>query len=162
RPDMTQGHVELAQRAIKAGDPDEYALTLADHILGAGSFTSRIVAKVRGDEGLAYSCDSSFEQLPLVPGLARMSYQSRCSEVAFPLQLVFDEARGLGQSGPTREELEGARSALLDRFPGRFTTANDTARALAEVELDGYPRDYFATYRAKIAKCTADDVKAAA
>lgn len=162
RADMTQGHVELAHMGIKAADPDEPALTIADHILGAGSFTSRITARVRGDEGLAYSIDSSFEESPVIPGLTRITYQSRALETCYALKLVLDEARGLATDGPTKDELEGARNAVLGRYPGRFATASDTARALAEAELDGYPRDYFATYRARISALTSEQVRAAA
>jgi zinc protease len=162
RSDMTQGHVELARLSIKVGDRDEYPLTLADHILGAGSFTSRVVARVRGDEGLAYSCESSFDETPVVPGLARITYQSRAPETAHALALVFEEARGLASSGPTKDELEAAKAAVIGRLPSRFATAADVARALAESELDGYPKDYYTRYRERIAGCSADDVKAAA
>ncbi|MBI3724539.1 insulinase family protein [bacterium] len=162
RPDMSLGYVELGRLGIGAGSADEPALVLADHIFGSGSFTSRISARVRADEGLSYSIDSSFDAPPLVPGLVRVDFQSRASETSYALSLVAEEARKLARDGPSADELQAAKAAVLGRFPGHFVTAADSARALAEADLDGLPDDWYGTFRARIFAVTREDVRAAA
>ncbi|HZV03126.1 MAG TPA: pitrilysin family protein [Planctomycetota bacterium] len=162
RPDMSAAYLQLGHLGVAAGSQDEAALTLTDHIWGSGSFTSRFTAKVRTEEGLAYTCESAFDLPPLVPGLVKSYMQCQASEASYALKLTLEEARRLAESGPTAEELAAAKEAVLGRFPSRFTTATDRARALAEADLDGLPEDYFAKYRDRISAVTADDVKAAA
>jgi predicted Zn-dependent peptidase len=161
-PDMSAAYIEMAHLGVAAGSSDEAALVLTDHIWGSGSFTSRVVEKVRTEEALAYTCGSDFDTPPLVPGLVRTYMQCAAPEASYALKLSLDEARRLAEEGPTADELAAAKAAVIARFPSRFTTSNDRARALAEAELDGLPADYFAKYRARIAAVTGDDVKAAA
>src|SRR5262249_17251041 len=54
RPGSVQSNIVLGNRAIKRGDPDYYALTVANTILGGGS-DSRLFANVREKHGYAYS-----------------------------------------------------------------------------------------------------------
>lgn len=160
RPDMTAAYIELGHVGLKAGAKEEAALILTDHIWGAGSFTSRVVAKIRTEEALAYTCGSDFETSAVVPGIVRTYMQSQASEASYALKLALDEAKRLQQAGPTPGELERAKQALIGRAPARFTTASDRARALAEADLDGLPDDHYATYKDRILAVTAEDVKA--
>ena len=58
------------------------------------------------------------------------------------------------------EELKAAQQFYLDAFPGLFfSTKMQTAGTYAQAELLGFPKDYYATYREKIAKLTPDDVR---
>jgi predicted Zn-dependent peptidase len=162
RPDMSAAYIELGHLGIKAGSPDEAALTLTDHIWGSGSFTSRVVSRIRTDEGLAYTCGSDFDTPPVVSGIVRTYMQCGAAEASYALKLALEEAKRLADSGPTPDELVAAKAAVIGRFPSRFTTSTDRARALAEAALDGLPDDYYPRYRERIAAVTADDVKAAA
>jgi predicted Zn-dependent peptidase len=161
RPDMTQGEVVVGLAGIKVGNADSAALVVADHIFGSGSFTSRVVSRVRADEGLAYSIGSDVGSAPMIPGVVRTYFSCGAQETSYALKLALEEAKRLATGGPTQEELEGARAAILGRFPASFTTATDAARSLAEADLDGLPDDYYQTYRARIAAVTAEDVKRA-
>jgi zinc protease len=41
-------------------NPDYFAVVIMNDILGGGGFTSRIMSRVRSDEGLAYDAHSTF------------------------------------------------------------------------------------------------------
>ena len=60
--DIPQGRVNLGLRSIRRDDPDYFPMLVMNRILGGGGFTSRIVTRVRSDEGLAYSAGSTFRQ----------------------------------------------------------------------------------------------------
>jgi len=58
---------------MKRGDPDYHALYLGNHVLGGSGFTSRLVKRIRVENGLAYSVYSYFlpmrEAGPFMAGL---------------------------------------------------------------------------------------------
>ncbi|MEK7331112.1 MAG: insulinase family protein, partial [Candidatus Eisenbacteria bacterium] len=49
---VNQGRVSLGIRGIQRDDPDLYAMRIMNDILGGGGFTSRLVNRIRSDEGL--------------------------------------------------------------------------------------------------------------
>ncbi len=57
--DVNQGRVAMMLPGILRDNPDYFAVMIMNDILGGGGFTSRIMNRVRSDEGLAY--DGSFE-----------------------------------------------------------------------------------------------------
>ena len=52
--DTEQAHVVVAFPALDRHDPDRYALSIADHVLGGG-LSSRLFMEIREKRGLAYS-----------------------------------------------------------------------------------------------------------
>lgn len=159
---VSQATVQIARRGVVASDPDMPALLAADHIIGSGSFTSRIVVRVRADEGLAYSVGSELEDPAVGPGLVKIDFGSRAIDVSFALSLVWEESRRFVREGPTDEELAAAKSAIVQRFPGRFASAHDTAQAFAESDIAGLPDDHFATFRQRVSALDKDAVRRAA
>ena len=53
--DVNQGRVAMMLPGIKRDNPDYFPIIVMNDILGGGGFTSRIMNRVRSDEGLAYS-----------------------------------------------------------------------------------------------------------
>src|SRR5690606_38291361 len=43
---------------LQGDTPEYFASRIADHILGAGGFTSRIMSRIRTEQGLAYGANS--------------------------------------------------------------------------------------------------------
>jgi predicted Zn-dependent peptidase len=58
--EVNQGRVTILLPGIRRDDPDFQAAQVMNDILGGGGFTSRIMNRVRSDEGLAYSAGSGF------------------------------------------------------------------------------------------------------
>ena len=76
--DIPQGKVRigsLAPRWDDWDDPERAAIQVMDHILGASGFTSRIMRRVRSDEGLAYGAGGRFRFDPLGPSAYSIGYQ---------------------------------------------------------------------------------------
>ena len=51
--DVNQGRVSMMLPGIMRDNPDYFALIIMNDILGGGGFSSRLVNRVRSDEGLA-------------------------------------------------------------------------------------------------------------
>lgn len=159
RPDMNQGFVEIVQAGIKLGDKDEIPLKVMNYILGGGSFTSYITKRVRNDEGLAYSAGSYVHPKARWPGLVAAYFQSKAESTAFAAKLCVECIETVQKKDVPEGEIQRAKDALLGRFPEQFTTAHETARILAENELDGRPSDWLATWRARVAAVGAADIR---
>ena len=80
--DVNQSHVTLGHVGIERSHPEAIPVTVMNQILGGGGFTSRIMLRVRSDEGLAYSAYSRFALGTYYPGTFQAGFQSRNSTCA--------------------------------------------------------------------------------
>lgn len=158
KPDVNQGRVSIGHPGAMRDNPDRYALSIMDDVLGGGGFTSRIVARVRSDEGLAYSAGSSFGLGVYYPGVFRAGFQSKSPTVAQAIDIVLQEIQRIRTEKVSKEELETAINQAIEVFPRFFSTAAQIANTFAEDEYTHRPAGYWDTYRDRIKAVTADDV----
>jgi predicted Zn-dependent peptidase len=159
KADVNQGRVSMGHLGIQLGNPDEYAIDLMNDILGSGSsFTSRILGRVRSDEGLAYSAGSSFSVGAYYPGTFRAAFESKSRTCAQAAQIILEEIERIRTEKVTREELETARNYAVEIFPRFFSSARAVAGTFATDELIGRDPDYWTHYRDRLKKITAEDV----
>ena len=64
KKDVNQGRVQMGHLGVAISNPDHLALGVMNGILGGNGFTSRIMERVRSDEGLAYSAALCFTREP--------------------------------------------------------------------------------------------------
>jgi zinc protease len=160
--DVNQTRVSLGLRALDRYDPDFYAATVMNFILGGGGFTSRLVNRIRSDEGLAYSVNSRVEGGFYYPEPWRVVFQTKARSTAYAAQIALTEIGRIRDSLVTPGELETAKNSFIEGFPSRFTTAAAIAGALAADEATGrYAKDpgYFGAFTGRIAAVTAQDVQ---
>ena len=160
--DIPQGKVYIGHSSFQVKDweqPDLPALRVMNHILGGGGFSSRIVQRVRSDEGLAYSAGSAFEEEPFWPSQFRIFYQSKSSTVSLAAKIALEQVRRMQEEKVTPEELELAKGSLVDSFPRRFESAAQIAGTFAFDALVGRRSEYWQDWRERIRAVTAEDVQ---
>ena len=155
--ELTQTTLVLGHVGISRTNPDFYAVTVMNYILGAGGFSSRLMDSIRDKQGLAYGVMSQFEPRA-VPGPFLVSLQTRNATANQALTGVLKELNGMKAAAVSAKELSEAKSYLIGSFPMRFDTTHKLAEVLCQVEFYGLGLDYFTQYPAWIAKVTADDV----
>ena len=158
--DITQANIAINQPFVKRPHPDYYPAAVASFILGGGSFTSRLMNRVRSDEGLAYSIYSTVGNDYRDTAMTTIALQTKVESVDFALKLIFEEVEKLAKEGPTVEELEQAKKALIESLPSLFDSPSSTASIFAKGELLGKTYDHYLDYVKEINAVTADQVKA--
>ncbi len=159
---VNQGRVSIGIRGIQRDDPDLYAMRVMNDILGGGGFTSRLVNRIRSDEGLAYQVNSRLGEGVYYPEPWRLIFQSKVRSVAYALQIAQAEVAKMRDSLVTPAELEASKNGFIEAFPTLFTTAPAIAGQLAADELTGrYQKHptFWAEYRDRVRAVTAADVQ---
>ena len=162
KPDVNQGRVSIFLPGIQRDNPDFYAVTIMNDILGGGGFTSRILNRVRSDEGLAYSAGSRFSGGVYFPLTFTALFQSKSRTVAYAASIVLEELKKIKDAPVTDGELNIAKRAYIERFPRNFASKAQVAAVLASEEFTGRcttDPQFWKNYRTKIAAVTADDVQ---
>jgi zinc protease len=160
--DLPQATLQLAYPGIERNDPQFFAAYLMNHILGGGSFTSRLFSEVREKRGLAYSIDSSLvnneHSSSLVIGTATRS--DRAPET---LAIIRAEVKRMADEGVSEEELEAAKKYVIGSYAiNNLDTSRSIARTLVELQIDGLGIDYITTRKGQIEAVTAAEVQAVA
>jgi zinc protease len=156
--DLPQSVVVFGHAGIKRDDPDFYAAYIVNHILGGGSFNSRLFEEVREKRGLAYGVHSYLHPLEHA-GLAMGSVATQNARAKESLEVIRLEWRRMSESGPTREELDDAKTYLTGSYPLRFSSTGSIAGMLLGIQLDDLGIDYVNVRNDLIAKVTLEDAK---
>lgn len=155
--DLTQSTIMLGHVGISRTNPDFYAVTVMNYILGAGGFSSRLMDSIRDNQGLAYGVGSHFEA-NLMPGAFFISLQTRNETANRAIAGVLTELNGMRDAPVTDEELADAKAYLIGSFPLRLDTTAKLAEVLSLVEFYGLGLDYFTQYPRWIERVTKEDV----
>ena len=160
--DVNQGRVSMMLPGIMRENPDYFSIIIMNDILGGGGFTSRIVNRVRSDEGLAYSAYSSFPGGIFFPYAFTAGFQSKSRTVAYATAIVVEELKRIAAVPVSAAELEDAKKGFIDRLPRSFATKAQVANVFAYDEFTGrYSKDpdYWQKVVPRIKAVTTEDVQ---
>lgn len=158
---VPQAVVTYGGPGIGRKDPDFMAAYIVNHILGGGTFSSRLYREVREKRGLAYGVSESlvwFNHAALVIG----GTATRADRTADALAIIEAEARRMAEEGPTADELAAAKDYLKGAYPLSLDTSSKIAGQLTQIQLDNLGIDYIDRRAAMIEAVTLADTKRAA
>ena len=148
----------FAQKGLTQKDPDWFAASVMNQILGGGSFESRLMEEVREKRGLTYGVYSY-----LLPRDLAATYQGSVSSandrIAQAIDVIRDEWRKMAENGATEEELLNAKTYITGSYPLRFDGNAQIASILVGMQMLDLPIDYIPTRNDKVDAVTLDDVK---
>jgi zinc protease len=154
---LTQATLILGHEGITRDNPDFYAVTVMNYILGGGGLTSRLMREIREKRGLAYSVSSGFDA-GKYQGSFRIVLQTKNTSARDAIQLALAEMSRMRTQMVSQNDLEGAKKYLIGSFPLRLITQDGIASFLLQVEYQNLGFDYAERYPGLIQTVTAADV----
>jgi len=153
----TQSHLWLGVQAMARNDPDFFAATVGNYILGGGGFVSRLTQEIREKRGLSYSVFSAFSPLAQ-PGLFMIGLQTQKAKAPEALKVVRETVREFLEKGPTDEELKAAKQNLVGGFALRVDTNRKLLDNFSQINFYDLPPDYLQTWTDNISAVTRNDI----
>jgi len=154
----SQTHLMMGIPAIAKGNPDYFALTVGNQILGVTPLVNRLFDAVREKQGLAYHVGSALTTLKQ-PGPFTIYLQSRAQEADKALTLVNQTLSSYLQTGPTEAELQAAKDNLIGQFALSLSNNEAITAHIATLAFYNLPWDYPNHYQSNINAVTLEDVK---
>jgi len=154
---VPQSVIAFGLPGLARKDKDYVPAVVMNHILGGGSFTSRLWTQVREKRGLAYSVHSSlspFRHSALLAGATSTKNERAAESVA----VIAGEIDTMAGGNVSADELDKAKKYLMGSYGLRFDTSTKIARELLQAQLDELGMDYFERRNSEIAAVTAADI----
>ena len=159
--ETNQSNIRIGHLGIRRHAPDQFPVKVLNYILGAGGFSSRLMAEVRTRRGLAYSVWGFLGDAP-DRGLFTVGAETKVETTHAAITAMRQVVDRMVQGPIPAAELSGAKEALLNTFVFRYQSRFQIASQRALLDLLGYPPDYLASYPKRVAAVTAADVRRAA
>jgi zinc protease len=156
--DLSQSSIRFGLLGVKKDNPDRYAISVMNYILGGGSFTSRMTTIVRSDMGLAYSVGSRFGTGSRDIGTFYSYCQTKTETTYKAVYNMLDQVKTIANGKVTDYELESARDSYINRYVFNFTNPSSIVSQLMGLEYDNRPRDFYKNYISNLQAVTANDV----
>lgn len=163
-PDKSQVDVVLGYAGgLKRTDPDFYAATIMNYILGGGgALGSRMGDVIRDQMGLVYTVYSGFDSL-LGAGPWYAYLGTNPENVDKAVTTLLDQMKLMRDKGATKEEVQEALDYITGSFPARRLETNSAiADTLHAAEFYGLGMDYLQKYQSLYRAVTLEQVNAAA
>ena len=154
---LTQANIILGHAGVSRENPDYYALTMMNYILGGGGFSSRLMEEIRNKKGLAYSVHSFFDPGKL-PGSFQVALQTKNVSAREAISIAREQMKRIQTEPVSEKEIEGARKYLIGSFPMRMDTQGKLVNFLLQMEYYGLGLDYPEKYSRLIQSVTREEL----
>lgn len=155
--ELTQANIILGHTGMRREDPDYYAASVMNYILGGGGFSSRLMEIIRDDKGLAYDVHSYFAP-DKYGGLFEVGVQTKNESAGAVVSEILKQMKRIRQEPVSEKELDDAKAYLTGSFPRKLETNRKIADFLTAVEFYGLGLDYIEKYTGYINSVTRKDV----
>lgn len=157
KDDVNQSAVRMVTLGIERKNPDYFAVTVMNEILGGG-FSSRLFKNIRTKQGLAYAVGGGIGASWDHPGIFRLSVGTKIETTSQSIQSLNEQIADLVKDPPTDDELKLAKDSILNSFIFNFDSPDKVLRERMAYQFYGYPQDFLERYRAGVEKVTIADV----
>ena len=131
---------------VRLGDGDYFAAQIGNTILGAGGFSSRLLNRVRTQEGYAYSASSLWTSPRRYKGLVGAVTRTRPENAPRALRLILDILDEMKAAPPEGWELTTAVEQIANGFVFNFETAAQIVSRRMSFLAQDLPEDWLDRY----------------
>lgn len=157
RPNSVQTNLLVGVQAIRRTDPDYFALTVLNKVIGGGP-TGRLFRHLREEKGYTYGASSSIDA-PRFRGVWVADTEVRTEVTEPALNDLLDELRQARETRVPAKEFADAKRSLV----ASFALTLESPQALLNNAVNRYrynlPADYWDRYPARIMAITEADAQ---
>ncbi|MDX1646097.1 MAG: pitrilysin family protein [Longimicrobiales bacterium] len=148
RPGLEQAVVVMAHPTdVRLEDDVEYFSALvANSVLGAGGFSSRILRRIRTEEGFAYSATSLWTTPRRHEGIVGAMTRTRPENVAPAIEVILETMRELREAPPASHEVGTTVDQVVNGFVFNFESASQVVSRAMYYRAVGLPDDWLERY----------------
>jgi predicted Zn-dependent peptidase len=155
---LPQSTFVSGELTVGKNDPDYYAFSILDFIIGSGGFRSRIFTALRNNEGLAYSAGSFYRARPLYGVFGTYAF-TKTESTYQAMRLTSSILKEIAAGSITEDELTWAKKSILNGFIFSFEYPAQIVNQQMTVAFELLPDDYLSGYRKRIETVSRDDLK---
>lgn len=157
--DAPQTSISLVYPGLKRNNKDFFAAHLMNHVLGGGTFSSRLYNEVREKRGLAYSVYSAISTYDHA-AILTSGTGTRNDRAAEALKVIKSEIAKMAKDGPTEEELIAAKKFVIGTYAiSNLDTSTKIASVLVAIQDASLGIDYIDQREGYISSVTRKDVQ---
>jgi len=156
-PGKVQTDLVMGTLGPKRKDPDYFAASLGNNILGQFGMMGRIGDSVREKSGLAYYASTSLNAW-ISAGSWEISAGINPANLERAIDLILDEVQRFTRDGVTAEELQDSKSNTIGRLPISLESNSGIARSILNIERFQLGLDYYQKYNDLIESVTGEQV----
>ncbi|NIP59217.1 MAG: hypothetical protein GWM92_13000, partial [Gemmatimonadetes bacterium] len=146
--ELNQSTIVMAEPGgVRRAPVDPYfASRIANSILGASGFTSRLVERVRTEEGLAYSVSSLWTAPDESEGIVGAITRTRSDATLAAIRVVLEVLEEMRREAPSRAEVRTAVDEIVNGFVFNFQDPGQVVSRRLFYLAEGLPRDWLERY----------------
>ena len=161
-PGKTSVSVFIGQPSgLRHRDPDHLALSTGTAILGSGFFSARLLATVRGQEGLTYGIGAALNADTYSDGYWGINGTFAPELLARGLASTRRELERFVRDGVTAEELATFKGTIIGSYKVALSSTDGLAGALLNALQRGHELAYVDAYPDRIRRLTVEQINAA-
>lgn len=160
--DSPQTTITMALPGVARDSEKFFAAYLMNHILGGGTFSSRLYNEVREKRGLAYSIYSDLVNYDHASFLT-LGTTTRADREGETLDVMRGELEKMAREGPTAAELDAAKRYVIGAYAiNNLDTSPNIAGVLVAMQEENLGIDYLQRREELINSVTLDQVRSIA
>lgn len=131
---------------LNLGDPDYFSAQIGNTILGGGGFSSRLLSRVRTEEGYAYSAASLWTMPRRHQGLVGAVTRTRPENAVPALRLILEILESVREDLPTEDEVDTSVDQIANGYVFNFETAAQVVSRRMSFMAQELPDDWLERY----------------
>jgi zinc protease len=159
--DLSQSHIIVAGPGgvAQSPDPDYFASRIGNSILGAGGFSSRLLSRVRTEEGYAYSASSFWTTPARFEGIVGATTQTKSESTVEVTRLLLDTMEDLAAEAPEEDEVDRVISQIVNSFVFNFQDPSQIVSRQMYFLARELPEDWLERFVQGIQEVEPDDIQ---
>lgn len=158
--DLAQSVIVMAHATdVRLADsPRYYAAMIGNSVLGGGGFSSRILGRVRTEEGFAYSATSVWTTPASHEGIIAATTRTRPERTADAIEVILETMEELTVEPPTLEEVQRTVDGFVDGFVFSFDSPGQVVARQMFYLAQGLPADWLDLYWQGVQRVSPEDI----